>query len=400
MFRMVPPAGMPIKQSDIIRIIFARLRFDEEYARFKSMIKEISGAKYCEFVNSGRTANYIILKAIKGLSESSRNEVIIPAYTCFSVPASIARADLKIRLVDVSAETLDYNYEALSNIDLSRALAVLPCNLFGVVSDWSKLQKIVSGSNVQLIDDSAQTMGLHADPKFSGSPAVAGFYSFGRGKNMTLCSGGAIFTSDHELAMYIKRDIENLPRSGTIAELKILIEFWLYAIMLKPSLYWIPDNLSFLGLGKTIYDEHFSAGKLTKLQLSAGPVIFSKMPWVNSIRRENSNAIARALNRQGQFKVPGWHENSSVPYIRLPVLAPAKHTRDEAVTALRTLGISATTMYPSSIAQIPGIKKHLASHNTYFAGAENIAERLLTLPTHPYLKSGDIDKIVNCLKVL
>ena len=35
-----------------------------------------------------------------------RDEVIVPAYTSYSVPAAIIRAGLKVRLCDIEADTL------------------------------------------------------------------------------------------------------------------------------------------------------------------------------------------------------------------------------------------------------------------------------------------------------
>ena len=399
MFRMVPPAGMPITQSDIIKIMLARFNHTEASKSFNEMIKEVSGAKYCEFVSSGRAANYIILKTLKALADNARDEVVILAYTCFSVPASIARAGLKIRMVDINPDTLDYDYKAFSKIDLSRVLAILPCNLFGIVSDWIKLQEVAVSSDAYLVDDSAQTLGLSSDEKGAAGPAMAGFYSFGRGKNLSLYSGGAIFTSNDKLASLIKSKIASLHRGGMFAELKILIKFWLYAIMLKPSLYWIPDSLP-LGLGKTIYEENFDIGKLTDLQQSAGPVMFSKLKEANSFRMKNSNIIARALRTDDRFGVPGWHEGAAIPFIRLPVLAANADLRDKAVKTLKSKGISASIMYPTSIAKIPGIEKHLVPLENNFEGAENVASNLFTLPTHSYLNSADIDKMIDCLKAL
>src|SRR5256885_9780655 len=45
---------------------------------------------------------------------SPRREVVIPAYTCFSVPSAIVRAGLGIRLCDVDPETFDFDHDLLA----------------------------------------------------------------------------------------------------------------------------------------------------------------------------------------------------------------------------------------------------------------------------------------------
>ena len=81
-------------------------------------------------------------------------------------------------------------------------------------------------------------------------------------------------------------------------------------------------------------------------------------------------------------------------------MARNKRERDLVVGVLKKNGISASIMYPSTIRQIEGIEKYLADPEDDFDGARTVVDRLFTLPTHPYVKTGDIDKIANCLKEL
>jgi dTDP-4-amino-4,6-dideoxygalactose transaminase len=54
-------------------------------------------------------------------------------------------------------------------------------------------------------------------------------------------------------------------------------------------------------------------------------------------------------------------------------------------------------MYPSTIRGIEGIEKYLANPEDNFEGAETVAERLFTLPTHHYVKDIDVEKIIDCI---
>lgn len=398
MFRLVPPAGIPVSLSDIGKIIGARLLSDKAKPDFAEKIKEIAGAKYCWLINSGRAANFIILKSLREISDGAKKEIVIPAYTCFSVPASIVKAGLKIRTVDVDPKTLDYNYEKLNQTDLSNSLALLPANLFGVVSDWNRLRRAIKGKSIYAIDDSAQTLGLSCEGIKCGSLGDIGFFSFGRGKNLTTYSGGAIVTNDKEIAGRVEKNILELNPPGITAELRILFEFIFYAIMMRPWLYWIPDRLPFLGLGKTIYDEGFSTQSLTGTQKVIGPIIYARFPGIIKTRYENSNALASGILALHNYTVPGWRAGANIPYIRLPILADSEHVRDQAIVRLRRKGIGASAMYPSPINEIPMIKKHLVNPEDDFSGAGNVSRCLLTLPTHEYLTKTDINNVLVCLK--
>jgi len=398
MFRLVPPAGIPVPAIDIFKIMLSRIFSADPETVFAEIIKTTAGAKYCWLVNSGRTANYLILKSLHQITGGTKNEIIIPAYTCFSVPASIARAGLKVRLVDIEPRTLDYDYNKLSRCDLSKSLAILPANLFGIVSDWNKLRSAVEGKSVYLVDDSAQTFGLSYDGVKCGSLGDVGFFSFGRGKNLTTYSGGAIVTNNDKIAEYIEKNVKELPFPGSGNELRILLEFVFYAVMMRPWLYWIPDRLPFLGLGKTIYDDNFTVELMSRAQKAIGPVIFARFAKIIQTRISNSSSLAAGIKALGNYSIPGWEEKAAIPYIRLPILAKNESARNLVISKLRRKEIGASAMYPSAISEIPSIKNFLVNSSDDFSGSLEVSRRLFTLPTHAYLTQKDIENIIASLQ--
>ena len=50
-------------------------------------------------------------------------------------------------------------------------------------------------------------------------------------------------------------------------------------------------------------------------------------------------------------------------------------------------GLGLSSMYPAPVNEIPQIQDHL--NGADFPEAKGISERLLTLPTHPFLKDDD-----------
>jgi len=139
---LLSPAGFPISFTDILKIIKARSNPEKYSEMFKTKIAEYTGTKYCLLFNLGRTALYHIIEALMELSDSSKTEIVIPAYTCFTVAAPIARLGLKIRPIDIDPMTMDFNYEKLAKLDFKKVLAIVPSSLFGIVSDWDKLLSI------------------------------------------------------------------------------------------------------------------------------------------------------------------------------------------------------------------------------------------------------------------
>jgi dTDP-4-amino-4,6-dideoxygalactose transaminase len=250
---------------------------------------------------------------------------------------------------------------------------------------------------VFLIDDAAQSMGSFFKGRPSGSLGNIGFYSLNRGKNLSTYSGGVLLTNNDEIAARIQKGIKSLDKLSLWSEIKVLIKITLYTWFLKPRFYWLPSMIPFLGLGKTIFDETFNLGALTMFQKCTGALLLRNLESLNTTRTRNARKLAEGLLKSGRFRIPGYNAPFCPVYIRLPVLAYNKADRDRAIKALRRKGIRASIMYPLTIRQIPGIEKYLASPDSDFAQAQDVAERLLTLPTHPYLRERDLDTIVSCL---
>jgi perosamine synthetase len=397
MFYLIPPAGTPISFYDILKITRLWLRSKSCTEMFEEKIRNHTGLRYCHFFNSGRTAQVFVLKALSELVGSSKDEVVVPAYTCFSVGAAIAKSGLKIRLVDIDPLTMDYNYEKLLSLDFTKVLAVIACNLFGILNNWQKLWSVAKEKNVFLVDDAAQSMGALFKGRPSGSLGNIGFYSLNRGKNLSTYSGGILLTDDDKIAARIQEGMKNLDRLDLSNEIKVYMKMTLYSWFLKPKLYWLPSMIPFLGLGKTVFDETFKLGHLTCFQKCAGTILWNNLKSLNTIRTKNSRKLAEGLLRSGRFKIPGYDESLCPAYLRLPLLTQNKAERDQAVTTLRRQGIVASTMYPSTLRQIAGIEKYLASEAADFPGAQVVVDKLLTLPTHPYLRESDVRRIISCL---
>ena len=107
--RTLPPAAVPIPWSNILFACFYILRERPDHIKhFVNELKSHFEVNYCYLISSGKAALTLILQTLHELSPE-RNEVLIPAFTCFSVPAAIKNAGLKIRLCDVDIQTLDFD---------------------------------------------------------------------------------------------------------------------------------------------------------------------------------------------------------------------------------------------------------------------------------------------------
>ncbi|MFH1891807.1 MAG: DegT/DnrJ/EryC1/StrS family aminotransferase [Candidatus Zixiibacteriota bacterium] len=394
MFYFLAPAGIPISLEDISKAVRLKKSGMSYSAIFLEHIAEIVDSDYAFDFNSGRTALAVILDALSELADDGRNEIVIPAYTCYSVASAVIRCGLKIRLCDVDPTTLDYDYEKLYETDTSHVLAVVACSLFGVSCDWESLGQLQRENGYFLIDDAAQSFGVESDKCAPGTRGDVGFYSFGRGKNLTTYSGGAAVTDNDDIARKIEEKSAGLSHTSRVSDGIALGKMLAYGLLLRPELYWIPNSIPFLGIGETIFDPDFPMARMREMNCRLGSVLLDRIGLLNSIRIGIADTLLNRLRDCPGLEFPGYEGGAVIPYLRLPILMANKSVRDTAISRLRAAGIGASPMYPSTIAEIPAIDAHLGERSGELPGAKEIADRLLTLPTHPYVTGQDIERMI------
>lgn len=399
MLRLIPPAGAPVNIRQVFRALITvglvRGRSDQVLNAFAARFR----VRHAFALSSGRAGLWAILKSLHRL-RPQRHVVAVPAYICFSVPAAIARAGLKVAPVDIDPETLDFDFAKLEAVPEDRLLCVIASNLFGIPSDLPRIQSVAQAKNAFVIDDAAQGLGAALNGCFIGTAGDVGLYSLGRGKALTTMEGGIVVTNSGEIAEALKTVAADLPRPPFLHNAHLLLQLLAYAVLLNPRLYWIPGSLPFLKLGVTEFDPAFQISSLSDLCKALLAEVMERLEAINQIRRENAQFLSAALAGNAHFMIPRLAPNSQGIFIRMPLVAIDEATRESAIQKLRTAGIVASPFYPSAICDIAGIAAHMAPREFHQPAAESLARRLLTLPTHSLVTDRDRRRIVEVLSRL
>lgn len=397
-FRYIAPAGTPIRLSDLANWLASAGSGKHILDEFRKSISSAFGVRHCYFISSGRAALALIIQSLKKMTGNGRSEVIVPSYTCYSVPASIIRAGLKIRICDVDPLTLDYDYDKLAKTNFRNVLGIVSSNLYGIPNDLSALSIITEKNGLFLVDDAAQCMGGKVNGRFVGTFGTAGLYSLDKGKNISSIEGGIIVTDSDELAQHISSEIAILQQPPVLDSFKYIAKLLFYAAFLRPSLYWIPANIPFLKLGTTVYDIEYPIRAYSGLFSAMGLQLFRYLEEINRIRIANAEYLRKYSNDIPGITIPEYKNHISPVFLRFPVLIQNRKIRDTIVKALQQKGIGASTSYPGSIIDIQEIKDSLTSNQNDAKGGRMVAEQIVTLPTHPYVTEKDLQTIVSTMK--
>jgi len=215
-FRELPRAGTALTWQDMAAASRYAVTSDSSFA---AAFARWLSVEQVWVVSSGRAALCLILRALA--ERSSRREVIVPDYTCPTVPLAVARAGLQVRLCDVDPATGNLDPRRLAQAVGDETLAVVPVHMHGIPCDMRAILAVARQHGVFVVEDCAQAAGATLDGRKVGTFGDAAFFSLGWGKGFTAYEGGIGRIADCGLwiADYRSQAAEGLVEALTIAKL-------------------------------------------------------------------------------------------------------------------------------------------------------------------------------------
>src|SRR6266571_2746477 len=406
--RSLPPAAAPIGAREFICGIRGILDGQRELDRFQSELKEYFGVKHCFLVSSGKAAFALILLALKELFPD-RDEVLIPAFTCYSVPASIARAGLRIRLCDLHSESLDFDFVQLSALlsekspprhedahsvaegardSKNRILAVVPTHLFGIPADVPRLRELVQDPGIVVVEDAAQGMGESFEGRKLGTRGDVSFFSLGRGKALSAVEGGVIITDRDDIAEALDRYIRSLPQYNLWLLAGLVLKAAGLMLLTHPLLFWLPQSLPFLKLGQTLFEPGFEMLRMSSFQAGLTVNWNERLQEMQNARRRNVSRWIAVLQANGN-RGSCLRIFPSMGLLRFPIRMHDIEKKRSLLKESARNGLGITAAYPDSINRLLGS----SILDKTFPVAESFAKQLVTLPTHNYVTQKDVAAI-------
>jgi perosamine synthetase len=396
--RYLAPAGAPIGPTDLARWAGRLLTDSSAVKTLCDTVANRVGVRHCLATSTGRAALTVLLRSLKR-GERHRDEVIIPAYTCYSVAAAVVRAGLRPRIVDISDRTLDFEWRRLEAADTRNVLAIIATNLYGMPSNMPRLLAFARQRELVLIDDAAQAFGATVEGRACGTWGDAGIYSFDKGKNVAAIEGGLIVTNDDCLGQTAAAAVHWLPGPHSADIVSMLVKLGVYSTLLRPSLYWIPNAIPQLGLGQTVYDTSYDLETYNRPLAALALTMLRRLDEFTAVRRANAAWLRTELAQLPRITLVEPTPGSEPVYLRFPILAEQPAIRDSLVHALNAAGIGATASYPRSVAEIADLAA-CAGDCTDAAVGQSVATRIVTLPTHPFVRRSDLQRMANVIRCI
>ena len=397
MLRHVAPAGAPIEVMDLARWVRLGLSGSDAADSLRAAISSQFDVRHSFLTSTGRAGLTVLLKAMRRLVAADRDEVLVPSYTCYSVAASVVKAGLRPRIVDIELDSLDFRHDELEATNFEHVLAIVATNLYGLPNDMPALQRLARDRGVFLIDDAAQAMGASIGGRPSGSWGDAGLFSFDKGKNVSAIDGGVVVTNSEDVADAFRQELAGLSHQTSVASAVHIMKALLYSVMLRPTLYSVPASIPQLGLGKTVFTTDYPLALPDRTLVALALTMMQRLGDFTRHRVANATLLRERLAGLGCVHAITPRAGSHPVYLRLPVLFDTAASRNGAIAALNAVGIGATGSYPASLADVPELRGSLANRHVDAENGRHVASCIATLPTHPFVTATDIDRTVTAI---
>lgn len=346
---------------------------------FENVFAEAIGSKYCVMVNSGSSANLIMVAALFYTSDASRrlkpgDEVIVPAVSWSTTYYPLHQYGLKLKFVDIDASTLNIDIQSIEEAITPRTKAIFAVNLLGNPCDFDALLSLADKHSLVLIEDNCESMGAIFNGRHAGTFGVMGSFSTFFSHHISTMEGGLVCTDDEELyhvllCLRAHGWTRNLPEINHVTGRKSSDPF--------------EESFKFVLPGYNV--------RPLEMEGALGIEQVKKLPKLISERRKNGVRWAEAMQGHPDLRIQTETGESSWFGFSLVIREESSLDRTKLVNTLRNLGFECRPIVTGNFAKNPVVKFFNHEIHGVLRNADRIDSHGLFIGNHHYPIAEAID---------
>jgi len=377
-----------ISKDDINRLIEwlstnPKLTMGDVTTDFEERFAKWIGAKYAIFVNSGSSANLLMLYSLIETGKlKAGDKVFVPALSWSTDLAPIIQLGLIPVLVDCNFDDLSINLNHLKQLinenkrNIPKALILV--SALGNVPDMDNVLTICNYYNIILLEDNCESLGSMYKNKKLGNFGLMSSFSTYYGHHISTIEGGFVVTNDYNLRNILlmlrshgwDRNLdshtkEELRNAWNISEFESLYTFYYSGFNLRP----------------------------TEIQAYIGILQMEKIDYIINYRNSIWKLYVENMEYNISSHIPlNINTDNFVSGFSFPVVV--KH-RAYLVESLNKVNVECRPLICGSLSLQPFYTKHYAST---CKNAELISKHGLYVPIHSEVTHTDVKNICGIIK--
>jgi len=189
---------------DAIQSVIAsgRLTMGQRVLEFEREFASFHGVKHAVMVNSGSSANLLMVAAlffVRNEPLKRGDEVIVPAVSWSTTYAPLQQHGLKVKFVDIDLDTLNFDLQQLEKSITDKTRMIFAVNLLGNSNDYKKIESMIGGRKIILLEDNCESLGAEFDGRLTGTFGLMSSFSSYFSHHICTMEGGLILTDNDEL---------------------------------------------------------------------------------------------------------------------------------------------------------------------------------------------------------
>ncbi len=356
----------------------------EEVARFERQFAKAMGSRFAVMVNSGSSANLLIVAALRYHSTNRLNpgdEVIVPAVSWSTTYFPLHQYGLTMKFVDIDAATLNFDLEQLASAVTDRTRAILAVNLLGNPNDFPAIRAIIDDRDILLLEDNCEALGATLDGKQAGTFGLTGSFSAFFSHHISTMEGGVTVTDDEELyhimlSLRAHGWTRNLPKENLVTGTKGDDPF--------------AESFRFVLPGYNLRPLEMSG--------AIGQEQMKKLPDIVAGRRQNAEKFRQVMADFPQFLIQREIGESSWFGFAMTIRPEANLKRRAVLDAFSEAGIECRPIVAGNFARNEVVK--LMDHEIHgdLANADHVDGQGLFIGNHHYQLKTEFDALRAVLK--
>lgn len=378
---MISLVNDTIDKKDVDKLIawlstYPRLTKGPVTLEFEKRWAEWIGSDFAVFVNSGSSANLLMLYALISENRLKNDKIVVPGLCWATDLSPVFQFGLRPLLCDVSMDTLSIDTQELESIFQKESPSVLMLvSILGFVPNISEIKRLCEKYDVILLEDNCESLGSQYKGVKLGNFGLMSSYSTYFGHHISTIEGGMITTNNQDLYNVLlsirshgwDRDLQSnkqkrLREQYNVSEFNSLYTFYYDGFNVRST-----DLQAFIGLGQ-----------LEKLD--------------DICEKRNLNFLYIQDNIKNNFWKPKPIEDTFTSNFCYPIIHPK---RDEIVEALKNKGVEVRPLVCGSMGNQPFYTKRYGQKP--LKNCDTIDKFGLYIPNNPKLTKEELDLMINTI---
>ena len=366
-------------------------------SRFENEFSSMNNIGHSLMVNSGSSANLVMIAALKKhFAWQDNDEIVVSPVGFPTTIAPLIQNRLVPKFIDIEMTSLNFDLNLLESAINERTKAIFISPVLGNPPDMDYLKAIAEKYDVKLILDGCDSLGTKWEGQHLSDFSVASSCSFYPAHHITTGEGGMISSNDESLIILARslawwgRDCycvgsANLSSKGTCGKR--------FCKWLKTHDDIIDHKYYFTNIGYNL--------KPLDLQGAIGLAQLKKIDEIHALRRKNKERIGNILteNLGTMLTIPGEADKAETSWFGVPIICNNRTTKQALVKHFEENRIQTRNYFSGNILQHEAYE-YLDNYKNYPL-SNQVLERVFFIGCHPCYVEGTfkyIEEVVNKFK--